>query len=139
VFVLSIPAIISNGVKAYYDWQVQQLCAVDGGVRVYENVDLSREEYSKLLDSFGRIWIPSKDSAQETDVYYADREIYHYRKGNPSLYRSEYKIIRRSDEKVLGESIRYGRTGGDLPGPWHHSSFKCPDPVERPSNLVKEI
>jgi hypothetical protein len=29
--------------------------------------------------------------------------------------------------KLLGEVVMYYRAGGDLPGPWHYSSYQCPD------------
>ncbi len=41
------------------------------------------------------------------------------------MWKSEYKIYRKSDSKIMGESIRYTRQGGDLPGPWHESSYGC--------------
>ncbi len=36
VAILSAPVLVSNGVKAHYDQQVREMCATDGGVRVYE-------------------------------------------------------------------------------------------------------
>lgn len=35
-------------------------------------------------------------------------------------------IFRKSDEKLLGETIWYARRGGDLPGLGHMSSYSCP-------------
>lgn len=49
------------------------------------------------------------------------------KEGNPSMRRDHFQIIRRSDSKILGDSISYARKGGDIPGPWHESSFRCPD------------
>jgi len=108
--------------KSELDAEVKRLCAVDGGIKVYETVKLP----STLRDKYGGVRIPSKALAKPTDEYYYELDIHYYVKGNPSMSRSQYKIIRRRDGKVLGESIRYGRGGGDLPGPWHDSSFTCP-------------
>lgn len=44
VVIVFTPALISNGAKAYYDRQVRELCAKDGGVRVYETVTLPAEK-----------------------------------------------------------------------------------------------
>jgi hypothetical protein len=126
ITVLFAPMLISNGVKWWYDRQVSELCAKDGGVKVYETVRLTPE----LLDKAGRISIPDKAQAKPTDEYYYESEDHYYRQGNPTLLRSQYQIIRRSDGNVLGESVFYGRSGGDLPGPWHASSFTCPDPTQ---------
>lgn len=111
-----------GGRKYYYDWRVEQMCAVDGGVKVYETVRLPAERF----DNYGNIGIQNRQYARPTDQYYFETEEKYLRAGNPTLIRSVTRIIRRSDRKVLGESTRYGRGGGDLPGPWHPSTFDCP-------------
>ncbi len=134
IAVLSAPMLISNGVKWWYDRQVSELCAKDGGVKVYKTVRLTPE----LLDKAGRIWIPDRAQAKPTDEYYYESEDHFYRKGNPKVFRTQHQVIRRSDGKVLGELIRYGRSGGELPGPGHGSSFMCPDPTKA-SNFESSI
>ncbi|MHB9119271.1 MAG: hypothetical protein ACYC2R_13515 [Burkholderiales bacterium] len=116
------------GERLWLDHQVRERCAKDGGVRVYETVRLTPD----LLDKAGRIWIPDKAQAKPSDEYYYESEERYYGQGNPTLLRSQYRVIRRSDGKVLGESVFYGRGGGDLPGPWHELSFTCPDPTQSP-------
>jgi hypothetical protein len=134
IAVLSSPMLISNGIKWWYDRQVSELCAKDGGVKVYETVRLTPE----LLDKAGRIWIPDKAQAKSTDEYYYVTDRHYYRKGNPEVSRTQHQVIRRSDGKVLGELIRYGRSRGELPGLWHGSSFMCPDPTKA-SNFESSI
>lgn len=112
----------AGGEKAMVDAQVRKLCAQDGGVRVYETVTLPKEKF----DKWGNVGLSSKIYAKSTDEYYYEFENHYIREGDPTLVRSKTKIVRRSDKKVLGESIRYGRGGGDLPGPWHPSSYDCP-------------
>jgi hypothetical protein len=112
----------SGGRKFYYDWRVDQMCAVDGGVKVYETVKLPAERF----DKYGNIDVPNLKYAKPTDEYYFEIDDKYFRRGDPNLIRSVTRIIRRSDGKVLGESIRYGRGGGDFPGPWHPSTFDCP-------------
>jgi hypothetical protein len=113
--------------KARLDDEVRRLCAIDGGVRVYETVVLPAEKF----DKYGLVLIPSKDKATLNDDYFSERLITFYIKGNPELWRTHFRIMRRSDGKVLGESISYTRRGGDLPGPWQASSFICPNPETR--------
>lgn len=131
LFLLPLAAGCSSGpvAKAHLDAEAKRLCAIDGGIKVYETVPLTPD----LLDWAGRIWISDKAQAKPADKYYTETAIHYYRQGNPELSRRQYRIIRRSDEKVLGELIFYGRGGGDLPGPWHDSSFTCPKPTEIPN------
>ena len=51
---------------------------------------------------------------------------------------TKYKIHRKLDGKLLGEVIVYIRRGGDMPGPWHPSSFMCPEETGL-NNLKKQI
>ena len=125
---LSAPLLVSNGVKAYYDRQVRKMCAKDGGVRVYETVRLQAEKFDALKRR--NYVLPDKSTATPADEYYVETDRYYFRQGTPEMSRRLYRIIRRSDKKTLGELIVYGRGGGDLPGPWHGSSFTCPVPSQ---------
>ena len=117
-----------GGRKYYYDWQVEKLCAKDGGVKVYETVRLPAERF----DKYGNVHIPDKKDAKPEDEYYYVSETKYLREGSPKVIRMHTQIIRRNDGNVIEESVRYGRGGGDLPGPWHPSSFTCPSPTEKP-------
>lgn len=128
IAVLFAPMLVSNGVKYYYDAQVRELCAKDGGVRVYETVRLSAEKYDELKRV--NFILPDKSQAKLTDEYYDEIDRHYYHQKNPEVSRRQYRIVRRSDQKILGELVFYGRGGGDLPGPWHGSSFTCPDPTQ---------
>ena len=112
-----------GGRKFYYDAEVRRLCAIDGGVKVYETVTLPPERF----DKYGNVHIPSKKSAKPEDEYYSESDSYYYKKGDPEIFKSYYRIIRRNDEKIMSESTNVIRRGGDMPGPWHPSSFSCPD------------
>lgn len=123
------------GEKLWLDHQVRELCAKDGGVKVYETVKLPPEKF----DKWGNVGIRNKKFAKPTDEYYYESEDYYYRQGNPTLLRSQSRIVRRSDGKVLGESVRYGRGGGGLPGPWYGTSFDCPSIADAEGKLEISI
>ncbi|PIV76080.1 MAG: hypothetical protein COW56_02130 [Rhodocyclales bacterium CG17_big_fil_post_rev_8_21_14_2_50_68_7] len=129
-----------GGRKYYYDWQVEKLCAKDGGVKVYETVRLPAERF----DKFGMVKLYSEQRVENKSAYrHNDKQtvleevlgqeyIYrwittYYRKGSPDMFRMHFQVIRLSDGKLLGESFFYKRGGGDLPGPWHGSSYMCPE------------
>jgi hypothetical protein len=108
--------------RARFDMEVRELCAKDGGLRIYETVTLPPEKF----DRFGDIRLPSKEEARPDDSYYEEWIATHLHEGNPSMRRDQFLVVRRFDKKVLGEAVSYSRIGGDMPGPWHESSFSCP-------------
>jgi hypothetical protein len=126
--VFAIGLLLLNGActrdKDRLDEEARGLCAKEGGVRVFETVMLPPGMFSKYGDA-----IPPGASKSAPFGSHYDRihEEKYLREGNPSLRRSHWKIIRKADQKVLGESVSYHRVGGDLPGPWHESSFSCPE------------
>lgn len=126
---------LAVGEKWLADRQVRELCAKDGGVRVYETVTLPAERF----DKWGNLGIRDKKYAKPTDEYYYESEVHYYRRGNPTLLRSRSQVVRRSDGKVLGEAVSYGRGGGDLPGPWHGSSFHCPPIADAEGKIESSI
>ncbi|OGT12826.1 MAG: hypothetical protein A3J49_15440 [Gallionellales bacterium RIFCSPHIGHO2_02_FULL_57_16] len=128
-------ACVSGPSKSELDAEVKRLCAIDGGIKVYETVTLPAGRF----DKWGNVGIPNKKYAKPTDEYYYESEDHYYRQGNPTFLRSRSWIVRRSDGKILGESIRYGRGGGDLPGPWHGSSFDCPPIADAEGKLESLI
>ena len=118
------------GVKSELDSEAERLCAIDGGVKVYEKVMLPARNF----DRFGNVPLRSKEYATPEDQYYLVSQTHYYRQGNPGFWRTVYQLIRRSDGKVLGESVYYARRGGDMrvPSPRHESSFSCPKPGDGP-------
>ncbi len=111
-----------TGKKMYWDYQVRQMCANDGGVKVYETVILPPTEYEDLV-SHG---LSLRIFARSSIPYYEESEEHLVRKYDPEIYKNILRVIRRSDGKVLGEIIWYRREGGDLPGnPFPSSGFNC--------------
>lgn len=111
--------------KHRLDQQVKELCAKDGGIKVYETVKLPADRF----DQWGMVkpYDPTQKENALGPEYLFNREITYYRQGNPDMFRMHTQVVRRSDGKLLGESVFYKRGGGDLPGPWHGSSFMCPE------------
>ncbi|MGH8710651.1 MAG: hypothetical protein ACREVA_04960 [Burkholderiales bacterium] len=113
--------------KSELDAEVRRLCAIDGGIKVYETVKLLAEKFNK----WGQInfYRPTQGENALGPEYIYKWEKHFYKRGEieeAAMWRDHIQIIRRSDEKLLGESISYSRRGGDIPGPWHPSSFSCP-------------
>lgn len=109
--------------KDRLDREVKRLCAIDGGITVYETVKLPAERF----DGYGQIRVPAKWLAEPEDEYCYESSTSYLVKGNPELRQYRFKIYRRSDDRLLGESTSYSRIGGDISGPWQPSSFMCPE------------
>jgi hypothetical protein len=131
LFLLPLAAACSNGpiAKAALDDEVRRLCAIDGGIKVYETVKLPAEKFNQQ----GNALIPDKANVKPNDAYYYEWNVNYLLKGNPELWRSEHQIIRAHDRKIIGTSVRYSRRGGDVYGPWHDSSFSCPEIGSQPA------
>ncbi|MES9830210.1 MAG: hypothetical protein ABW201_18270 [Candidatus Thiodiazotropha sp.] len=112
------------GKKMYYDVQVREMCAKDGGITVFETVELPAEMFNRWgQPNFYNQTLGEDALGQE---YIFRKEIKYYRKQDPAVSRRSYRVIRKSDNKLIGESVVYGRGGGDLPGPWQGSNYRCP-------------
>lgn len=117
--------------KAYWDREVRKLCEIDGGVQIYEKVELSVGEYPDLINDRGVLRIPSKNHAKKTDPFFRESNTEVLRIGSPRIYRYEQSIVRRTDNKKISIQVVYGRRGGDFPvgfGP--PSSFSCGNKID---------
>ena len=114
------------GQQSYWDAQVREMCAKDGGVKVFETVRLNRQQYSLLLNKFGQLSPPLENKAGENVPIVHRFTSTYLRRNDPEVRRDELLVIRRSDGKVLGISIFYSRVGGDLVA-LHPSYFSCPE------------
>lgn len=128
---------LAEGEKWLLDWQVRELCAKDGGVRVYETVELPAEKFNQWGQP--NFYKPNQGENALGAEYVFKQDTHYYKRGNPEMSRRLYQVFRRSGKKLLGEVVIYGRGGGDLPGPWHGSSFDCPDLAEGEISLFKAV
>lgn len=118
--------------KERADAMVRELCAKDGGIKVYETVKLPADRFDSYGNvKFGTRWGPPlKQLAKRGDDFFYTWEttwiIPETSIAALAVWRSHQKLFREADQKLLGEAISYSRRGGDPIGPWHPSSFGCP-------------
>lgn len=123
------------GEKDAADKQMQELCAKDGGVKIYETVTLPRNQFDKWGMPRGKYWDQSVLESKLDPAYRYSSWSQFLKRGDPlkgevEMWKDFGKIYRQSDGKVLGESVTYGRRGGDpyiallLGG--HPSGAVCP-------------
>jgi hypothetical protein len=145
----SIAAVALLGLAGCERWeldrQMGELCNKDGGVKVYETVMLPASEFSDTGQPLARYIPLSKSDADYLGPdyrYVQKQEILvgksaDIEKGGGRLTRWYVAIYRRSDERLLGESISYGRGGGDgFTFGFQPSGKYCPKP--RP-NLISAV
>lgn len=63
-----VTACISGPSKGQLDDEVKRLCAIDGGIKVYETVKLPAERF----DKYGQIRVPAKWLGKPEDEYYSE-------------------------------------------------------------------
>ena len=112
--------------KAYWDHRVREMCDKDGGVFVYDKVEVSRG----LIGAFDKkypVALREEIANVENYPYFYQSSSLVIHKSSPTVVKGERVIIRRVDGKVMGKSVQYWRRGGDFPtGLAHTSSFVCP-------------
>ena len=146
---LLIFLLLWQGLPAFNRWRadklVDELCAKDGGIKVYETVKLPKYQF----DKWGNAIVRGKSFMEPSDEYFYEHDSHYYeRDKNPEwvkshrdqrieIIRGHSKYYRKHDNKLLGESMRYSRRGGEAIGPWHLSSYACP--VDSKNELNKQI
>lgn len=127
--VITVGLVLSACQRHELDRKMEELCMKDAGVKVYETVALSTAEYAQL-EQFR--------TAKSEEDFYGPAYRYVSRRenligtddgatrGEGRIFRSYSAIYRRSDNRLLGESVNYFRTGGDgFTGGGHPSSSNC--------------
>jgi hypothetical protein len=139
LLLLSVATGCSTPSKADLDAEVKRLCAIDGGVRVYEAVKLPPEKFNQRGQvAFYRPG-QGEDALGPDYIFKSDEQYILGGRSTPeeiAMRRIHSQVMRRADGKLLGEAVMYNRTGGDMPGPWMPSSYYCPDPREASSTVL---
>ena len=144
---LLIAAFLSGcGEKDEADKQMLELCAKDGGVKIYETVTLPKGEFGAWGRPLDRYWSNQANPEDRLgpDYRYVVKSEFLRRgdtlKGEVQLFKLTQRIYRKRDDKLMGESVEYGRSGGDhfinriLGG--HPSSLSCPS---GPNTLLTSV
>jgi len=126
--------------KTRLDREVDRLCAIDGGVHIYETVTLPKESFGPDGEVFPQYRNRRIDKGRLGANYAIRSQNKLLVDGDPALQRINVAIVRLSDDKVLGELVIYRRSGGDMPGPWESSRYSCPaGPVFNLESLVFKV
>lgn len=129
--------------KYELDRQMHALCEKDGGLRVYETVTLPPDKFDQNGDPFPG-WRTRPESLRLGADYRLIHDVSYLRQGDPvkgegQLSRSHWKVLRTSDNKVLGEGVSYGRSGGDFIAVGHFTSNSCPSRFGAPRVVINAV
>ena len=138
--ILAVAATTFAGCEKYeLDRQMEELCKKDGGVQVYETVQLPASRF----DSTGRLFTsPAEDKGgglfvrMVTQDYRIESRTDVIKSGEPfgkrvisdgRLLRFRTTVRRVADQRLLGEETSYSRTGGDITLGQPSQNY-CPNP-----------
>lgn len=125
--------------QMYWDHKVKELCEKDGGVTVYEKVEILKKDYPNLkLTTSGAVILPSADHAKSDDPFFTKSNTIVLHDGSPEVFKFEQLIIRAKDNKELSRHVSYGRRGGDIIPVDNPSYFLCGSD-ESSLNLLKSV
>ena len=132
------------GIPTFNKWRadklVDELCAKDGGIKVYETVTLRKERFNQ----WGQFDVWDRPHMKPNDEYYSiwkTKDVVGSSGSSDILsltvFQSSFWVYRLSNQKLLGESVAYARRGGDAIGPWMPSSYSCSKTAQ--SDLINQI
>jgi len=139
---LAVGFLISGCEKYALDRQMADLCKKDGGIKIYQTVVLPPESFDQWGDPFPG-WRGRNTEERLGPLYRYEWKIIDIKrgdalKGEGELKRFEIRIYRRSDGKLLGEGVSFGRSGGDLIAFAHPTSRSCPE-RQSESDLIRGV
>ena len=135
------------GYAFYLSWDVKQwdakidaLCAANGGrdvaMRLYETAMApDTPEYFGGTPQYRSLRIPERLEGRTLDKRFPyvmeTRVVEVLREKDPGVVKYTERVVRVSDNKILGERFRYQRSGGGMPTPDLGTNYSCPkDSVE---------
>lgn len=111
----------------YVDWKIDRLCAKDGGLRVFETAEAPRA----LLREDGSLDLNVLQRTRPEDPFYLEHFSETLKSREPEIIRSEYRLWRSSDHKLIATTISYIRPTQNVGVPlFSHQAYTCPSAGE---------
>jgi hypothetical protein len=143
LFSVIMAVLLAGCEKFALDRQMEELCKKDGGVKVYETVTLAPEMFDRSGNPFPG-W-PDRQPEERLGPsyrYVEERTLLKpgdALKGDGELRRTTEKVVRRADNKLMGEATSYGRSGGDFIALSHPTSKHCPIYKSADETLIRSV
>lgn len=116
------------------DRQMEELCKIDGGVKVFEHITLPASRFDER-GQVKPVLTTEQDAVDPRGRYGTDFKLVSVTtllksgdplKGQGKLTRTEHQIVRVADGKVLSIAVTYSRVGGDTVLLGQPSTNHCP-------------
>jgi hypothetical protein len=136
-------AVVLAGCEKYrLNKKMAELCSVDGGVKVFEVVSVDPDAMEKIRKArpsrtFEEYYGPEYALIVNTTVVAGAPPSGSRESGR--VFRIETQIVRKSDGRLLGRQVKYGRSGGDFIALVHPSSELCPTTKDDVGNQVFKV
>lgn len=121
-----IGVLLCEANKAYWDHKVKGMCEEDGEFEIFEQIEVTTQELSKLQKLGKGIGFRDKKFAIPSDIIFSETKDTVIQSVFLRVEYSEVTIKRLTDEKIIARYITAVRIGGDFPSPAHSSSYRCP-------------
>mgnify|MGYP003348966674 CR=1 FL=1 len=112
----------------YVDHQMSLMCAKDGGVKIYEQIEITQAEADSISvgQNIGGGMVKKQELKEGMPVYHSEFKEEIIKKTFPQITRIEYTYHRAKDDKLLAKEVWYIREGADM-----ISSSDCPESAIR--------
>jgi len=110
--VVLVPLLIVGfyeGRKAYWDRQVREMCAKDGGAVILDRITISPEQEGYLPHAGGVVSVAQESLSDPRAPAFANVREMVIRNGRPSVIRYEQEIVRRLDGRLVAKGVVYLR------------------------------
>ena len=112
----------------YWDSKVEAWCETEGGLTVYQTVEIRLSEHPGLkIESNGTLSIPNETRASLDDRFITSRIRTELSGRRPHVRRSETVYQDRLNDVVLGRRLFFSRYGGDFFLNFADTSSGCDD------------
>ena len=100
----------------YVDHQMSLMCAKDGGVHIYEQIEITQAEADSISvgKNIGGGMVKKQDLKEGMPVYHSEFKEEIIKKTFPQITRIEYTYHRAKDDKLLAREVWYIREGADM-------------------------
>lgn len=110
VILALLSALVYDISTSDWDSRIEEMCEAEGGVKIFETVYLTREEFQNFNPIRGELEIPFERSPRLAEFpYFSRSNITVINEAKPKVIRNDTKILRRSDEKIMATSTFFGR------------------------------
>lgn len=115
-----------NYVRNSWDERIAELCLTEGGLQIYEKVQISGDYFDEKGGFRGVYAIGGLAESERKGTEYYEISTYEtLNEWDPTVMKVTTKMYKREDGKILGRVVGYSRSGGDALAIDQQSGYSC--------------